>query len=683
MYLRLEHLYFWRKGKELLKDIHFSLSPGERLGIVGRNGSGKSTLLKLIMGELQADSGSIIRTPGIRLKMLEQAPRFSGTVWEVAQQALQEIRELEQALREEERRVAEGAALDTYNHLTETFEAMGGYQAEVNVEHMLESFGLVNKEQDVTTLSGGEYMRLALAIVLTQHPDILLLDEPTNHLDLDNKKMLARHLSRYSGAAIIASHDRAFLDQVCNQTAFLKDGVLTLYKSSYSRAQVLHSKKDPSGFTGITSLVLQSKFVKETVLSAKHLSKTIDEKILFRDVSLRLESGDKFALFGKNGSGKSSLLKMLSGDLESDLPEVDIYVHSNAKLFYVDQQRRGIEDHVPILEQLTAFVTGERAKMLLALAGIPQELWGLPEHLSPGQRGRAGLAKMIASEANLLFLDEPTNDLDIHMIELLENTLASSDVTCLIVCHDQKLLETLATQIWFLEGGEIKRYASLKDYEQDRPHMNTETSDIAHEIREETAEEKLERLEKERSDVQERLFDPLAFSQRDYERTLSRLKELEDELSLLYDQQFPKPLPSYQTHVNGIEVGADIIDGLIHFTTPLPVKIKLLIQDGIGHLVITENEGHCLLEWSRNKLLHGLIRLGFLHFNLRAIQHPSSVDLRQTILEPAGENWWTIGRDKFERLEGWHRKGKKRKQRNKTSKSKKFTHKNNPPVSQG
>ncbi len=689
VYLRAEHLYFWRKGKNLLKDISLTLSSGDRLGLVGPNGSGKSTLLKLLMADLSPESGTLIRTPGLQQVLLNQSLHFSdtdfsettdfsvNTLWQAALQALQSVQMLEQELRLEEQRVAQGASLDRYRELTEAFEHRGGYQAEANLEKMLLSFGLTQKDQEVITLSGGEKMRLALAMVLSQGPDLLLLDEPTNHLDLSAKKILAKHLLHYSGVVMIASHDRAFLDQVCNQTAFLNEGILTHYRVNYSRAQTLRNKQG-SSFSGLTSLTLKSKDVKDTILIAKHLSKKIEDKILLDDIAFHLEAGHKISLLGANGSGKSTLLKMLAGEIESDSPNVDIHWNDSSKLFYCDQEKRGIDDNLPILEQLTVFVTAERARMLLALVGIPKESWMLlPNELSQGQRARAGLAKIIANGANLVLLDEPTNDLDIQMIELLENTLASSEVTCIMVCHDQRLIETISTQTWLLEQGQLKKYATLKDYEQDRPHFVVQETEAIRETPVETPEEKLERLELERIELENQLLDPLMFSERDYLRVRLQAKDLEDELSVLYDQQYPKPLPRYQTYINGIHIGADIFKDqisltTISFTTNVPVDIKLVIQQSIGHLVIFDMEGSCLLEWSRKDLLKGLIRLCFLYFNVTAIQHQSEFNLQGTMLEPGGENWWTLNRDKFERLEGWvrlgqykhkKRKGRKRKRR--------------------
>lgn len=655
--LRVEHLYFWQQGQELLKNISFSLSAGDRLGLVGLNGAGKTTLLKLIAGQFNPESGSLQRAAGISFGLF-QPPLFSkGSVAEVARQALVEVQRLEQALREEELRIAQGASLEQYNQLSEAFERLGAYQAEANLEKMLELFGLTQLAQDVTTLSGGEQMRLGLAMMLVQRPELLLLDEPTNHLDLAAKKLLAKQLMTYPGTLIVASHDRAFLDRVCLQTAFLEKGLLKVYKGNYSRAQAQHHPD----LSKSIRLNLSTSTLKETQLTASHLHKTIENRVILHDISFRLESGDKIALLGANGSGKTTLLKLLAGEAESDLPFAKVVWHKEARLYYFDQVFKGLEDK-PLLEQLTDFVTLDRARMLLALVGIPAPLWlASLARLSPGQRARAGLARMIASEANLLLLDEPTNDLDVQMIELLENTLASGDITCIVVAHDQRLIETVATQCWHIHEGQLQKYASFKEFEQGRLSSETTQLEESVAVLEETPEEKLERLELERVALQEALFDPLMFSERDYQRLRQHLTELEHELSALYDQRYPEPLPQYQAQVNGIVLGANMLHSDIQFVTDLPVTMKLVIQQNIGHLVLKEHEGHCLLEWSRNHLLQALARLCFLYFGVTALQHQSSHQLEGAMFQSAGAGWWVLSRDRFERCEGWVRVQRKHK----------------------
>jgi ATP-binding cassette, subfamily F, member 3 len=690
VYLRLEHLYFWRNGREILKDVSFTLSAQERFGIVGRNGAGKSTLLGLIAGALTPESGSIIRTPGIRLGYVTQAPIVaSGTVWQVAQGALADVQSLERELRDEETRVAQGAGLERYRELTEAFEHLGGYEAETKLVKTLELFDLSSKrDQDLNTLSGGEGMKLALVMALCQQPDVLLLDEPTNHLDIATKNLLAKLLTQYQGAVIMVSHDRAFLDSVTTHTAFLNNGGINLYRGNYSRAQLQQSiskrsEQKPSSRnaaqspnnTAASRLTLQAKEVKNTVLVAKHLSKTIDEKIILDNVSFRLETGDKIALLGANGTGKSTLLNIIAGHIESDGISADIYFNQDAKLLYLDQDQRGVEDHTSVLEHLTVYVRDERAKLLLALVGISKDSWsGFPDVLSRGQRARLGLAKIIASEANLLLLDEPTNDLDIQMIELLEATLASSDISFMFVTHDERLIETLATQVWVLEQGQVQRYSSLKDYQQQRPQLSDEAPEDLPAVVQESAEAKLERLEGERLELEHALLDPITLSERDYARAKLRSQELLDELSILYDQQYPQPLPRYHTSVNGVELQADNIAGQIEFFTELPGNLKLVVQGSVGHLTLKENGDICLLPWVRSSLLQGAIRLGFRYFNITIVQHSSTFDLRLTGLEASGDNWWTLSREKFEKLEGWvinkPKHTSKRKRRRRKSKSK-------------
>jgi ATP-binding cassette, subfamily F, member 3 len=692
--LRADHLYYWQQGHELLKDVSLTLRQSERVGLVGRNGSGKTTLLKILLGELQPSDGKVFRSPGVRLSYLSQQLKFSdGTILEVAGAALEDVQRLEQKLREEEARIAGGATLDDYRKLTEQFESLGGYEAETRLEKTLALFGFLDITQNVQSLSGGEKMRLALATALVRQPDVLLLDEPTNHLDIQVKRLLATQLKNYTGALVIASHDRAFLDLVCTHTALLKDATLTLYKGNYARMitqrgleqhtlqrKVKEIKREEIRFEKsrhwqgkterrlpdmpvLESEVKESKLVvkaetpKETLLTAKYLSKKIEDKILLDDISLRLEAGDKVALLGANGTGKSTLLKMLAGELESDNPKAGVYFHPDSKVFIYDQTYKAVADEVINLQQLTTFVSDERAKMLLALVNIPRQHWlAFPSILSGGERGRLGLAKLIASEANILLLDEPMNDLDIGLIERLEDALALSESTTIFITHDERFVENVATRIWSLENGRLIEYqGGINGYFKKTLKIEDLKIEKLEEKAEETDEEKKERLELERLELEEVLLDSITNSERDFARSKLRHREVIEELSVLYNKPLPAPLPRYQTSENGIEVNANIIDTKIELATNAPVTLEIKKQDGVVHLSLLEPEESCLLPWTRIALLNCLTRLSFLYFDAKVVQYQCESDVSASIVREAGSGWWVLDVHSFEQREGYLR----------------------------
>jgi ATPase subunit of ABC transporter with duplicated ATPase domains len=693
--LRADHLYYWQQGNELLKNVSLTLRQGERVGLVGRNGSGKTTLLKILSGELHPSDGKVFRSPGVRLSYLSQQLKFSdGAILEVARSSLEDVQSLEQKLREEEVRVAQGATLDEYRKLTEQFESLGGYEAEARLEKTLALFGFLDTAQDVQTLSGGERMRLALVMTLVRQPDVLLLDEPTNHLDIHIKRLLATQLKNYAGALLIASHDRAFLDLVCTHTALLKDATLTLYKGNYTRMttqrgleqqtlqrRVKEVKKETARFEGArhwhgknerrlpempllesetkqSKLIVKAETPKETLLTAKHLSKKIEDKILLEDVSLRLESGDKVALLGANGTGKSTLLKLLSGELESDNPKAEVYFHPDSKAFIYDQTHKAVADDAVILEQLTAYVSDERAKMLLALVSVPRQHWlAFPNVLSGGERGRLGLAKLITSEASILLLDEPTNDLDIGLIERLEDALGSSENATIFVTHDERFVENVATRIWSLENGSLIEYqGGINGYFKKSLKIEDLKIEKLEEKAEETDEEKKERLELERLELEEVLLDSITNSERDYARSKLRHHEVIEELSVLYDQPFPAPLPRYQVSERGVEVTANIIDGQIELATNAPVTLKIKRLESVAHVSVFELEESYLLPWARIALLNCLTRLSFLYFDAKVVQYQCESDVSASMLREAGNGWWVLDVHSFEQREGYLRK---------------------------
>ena len=712
--LRVEGVTLTRSAQDVLRGVSFSLSSGEKVGLVGRNGAGKTTLLSLLAGAHTPTGGQVLRAPGLRVGVLEQTARWRGTVWEVAAAGLRYVRGLEAALRDAETRLDSEAQLQAYAELTTLFEGAGGYEAEATLRTYLGRLGFSDADdgRDVSTLSGGERARLGLARVLAERPDLLLLDEPSSFLDLPTKKWLAETLARSKSALLLASHDRALLDAVCTRTLHLKDGLVTSYRGGYSRfqaqashalarglrqaARAAHEKRtleariraqptlstrrslerrlsrlpDVPRVTPAkeTSLTLNAVPVKPNslLLHARHLLLMRGERPLLQDVSLRVYAGDKVVVVGPNGSGKTSLLGVLAGIGESDHPEASVQLGRNVKVAVFDQHSRGLEDGVSVGEQLSRNVSEPRARSLLALVGLAEAFERPPEMLSGGERARAGVALLMASEANLLLLDEPSEQLDIETVEKLQTALQDTDAAVVLVSHDAALVDAVATRVLGLDGGELKEYrGGLAGYyagtlrlEPDLPEVSghDESVSVA------DPETELAALEDETAATEDLLADPLRLSERDRGRLERRLRDLVHLRSERYDARLPPPEPRYRVVEAGVVLTTNgDMDGdgqPVVFDSSAGVKVQLFIDDAthIGHLPVLGAQDSCTLPWAEQALLRGATRLAFEVFGARAVQvqrsEPDETGFAATGFEPVGDGWWVQDRDRYARREG-------------------------------
>ena len=715
--LGLESVTFVRELQTVLRDVSFALRSGEKVGLVGPNGAGKTTLLELVAGKLEPTEGRVLRSPGLRVAYAEQhTERWRGSVWTVAEAALEEVRRLEATLRDAETQLDE-PGLERYGELSALFEAAGGYGAETALRATLGRLGFAETDlaRDVLTLSGGERSRLALARALAMRADLLLLDEPSSYLDLPAKRWLGDALAAYTGTLLVASHDRALLDAATTRTLHLKNGVVTSYRGSYSRfrAQAEHAaarslrektrlaherrslearlREQPtlSARRGLerrlarlpapqpaqpaakpSALTLNVGQVKPSslVLDAQHLTLTQAGGLL-RDVALRLYAGDKIALVGPNGSGKTSLLELLSGELASENPEASVRFGRGVKLAVYDQAGRGLDDGVPLGEQLERNVSEPRARSLLALVGLTQAFDTPPELLSGGQRARAGIARLTATEADLIFLDEPSEGLDIEMLERLETALQDTAATLILVSHDAALIDAVATRVVGLSEGELKEYrGGLAGYyagklrlEPDLPVAEPETDAAA----KPDPEAELEALEDETADVEARLADPLRLSERDKLRLEKRLDELTQLLSEHYEARvsarLPAPAPRYRVLESGLSLttdGATSGEAPIVIQSSAGFNVRLYLDEAIhiGHLRLAPAGDYqsCLLPWAERALIRGAARLAFEVFGARALQLQGSgdADFGSSGFSPAGNDWWVQDRDRYALREG-------------------------------
>src|SRR5690554_4090048 len=502
----------------VLQDATLELRDGDRVALIGRNGSGKSTILKLLAGLEEPDAGRVFTAEDVTLAHLEQDPQFDevATVVDVAARAFKELDALEERLKE-----LETAGLDDpelfrrWEALHATFERRGGYARRARRDAVLSALGFAHRhDQPVRQLSGGERTRLGLAQLLMAQPDVLLLDEPTNHLDIEMRGWLEAHLSRYPGAALIVSHDRAFLDGAASRTAEVSRGKLrhgpgnpTTYRTARAESERLQAmqhadqvkererlqaatdqmkkwagqnaklhrrakamQKRVERFEAdmvdeveqderVTRFTFDADESGSIVLTGEHLSKSFGQRSLFDDVSFELRQGDRVGLVGRNGMGKSTLLKMIVGQLLSDDPRGYVRTGSRVRLGYYDQELRGVNPENTLFEELLQRMGDVEAHNMLGNFLFPYDAqYKKIADLSGGERARLALLKLTLGRYNLLVLDEPTNHLDVEMIEALEAALDLFEGTIILVSHDRRFVADTADLIWEVRGGHFEQY---------------------------------------------------------------------------------------------------------------------------------------------------------------------------------------------------------------------------------
>jgi ATP-binding cassette subfamily F protein 3 len=517
-------------GSEVLfSDVSFSVSSGERWGIVGRNGSGKTTLLQLIKGALEPEGGSISRKPGLRITMLDQHREFgrAETVWEAAAGGYEELVSLEASIALEAERIGSlgnrvtDADLKSLDKLQEEFHHKGGYAFHARVDAVLQGLGFdadAARLRSLKELSGGERGRVGLAAQLAAPADLLLLDEPTNHLDLDTIEWLKRHLKESGKTVIVISHDRAFLDDFAGHILHLSNGSATPYKGGYSsfvteRARALLTLEREAEEQR-REIARQEDFIRKNIAGQKTAQAKSRRKRLARlprlspppaeddPMAVQFDSGDRggdqvlvvkelgigfgsrklvdgfsaiarrgdvIAIVGPNGAGKTTLLATLLGELPPLTGKQEIGAGISPAWFR--------QDHAHLPEKKTLYDCVGDARPTWNRGQIQGHLgrFGfsgdtvrrLTDSLSGGERARVALALITLDGANLLALDEPTNHLDVESIEALEDALEGYPGTVLLVSHDRALLRELSTRVWAFDDGRIVDFPGpFVDWEQ-------------------------------------------------------------------------------------------------------------------------------------------------------------------------------------------------------------------------
>lgn len=525
-------------GKTILKQANFHIEDHEKAAIIGINGAGKTTLLNIIMGKLQPDEGVVSISKGKTIGYLEQNPILDSenTIFDELMSVKdyllvmeQEIRQMEQDMKHKKGEELANL-MDQYARLTTRFEMENGYAYKSELIGVLNGLGFHEAEYDkpVCTLSGGQKTRVALGKLLLLSPDIILLDEPTNHLDMNAIRWLEGYLSAYKGAVLIVSHDRYFLNRIAMKIIEIDAGTVMTFTGNYSayaqkkeqyrtakmhaylnqqreikhQQEVIDKLKSFNREKSIKRAESREKMLAKIdvlekptevrsdmhirlipsitsgkdVLDIEELSKAFDKEVLFQKISISLKRGEHVAIIGDNGTGKTTLLKLINELLPAD--EGTIRLGTNVHIGYYDQEHHVLHPDKSIYDEISdeypTLTTTEIRNILAAFLFTGDDVFKLIKECSGGERGRISLAKLMLSEANFLILDEPTNHLDIASKEILEDALNEYEGTILYVSHDRYFINRTAHRILELSGQTLTGYLGNYDYYLEKKTENAE-----------------------------------------------------------------------------------------------------------------------------------------------------------------------------------------------------------------
>ena len=610
---------------EIIKNASFNIEEREKAAIVGINGAGKTTLLRIIMGEYQADSGEVIIAKDRTIGYLAQHQKLSGdnTIYDELMSVKKDIIELEQKIRrlELEMHSKEGVELETvmeaYSKSTHQFELQNGYAYKSEVVGVLKGLGFDESdfEKKMNTLSGGQKTRVALGRLLLSKPDIIMLDEPTNHLDMNSIAWLENYLVNYDGSVIIVAHDRYFLDKVVTKVIEVERGTVSVFSGNYSdyaakkkqlmdaklkeyynqqrdikhQEEVIAKLKSFNREKSIKRAESREKLLdkievidkpiteqetmhfklepaKESgndVLSVEGLSKAFGGNRLFDNVSFEIKKGEKVALIGNNGTGKTTILKIINHIIDADAGKVKL--GANVEIGYYDQEHNVLHMDKTAFDEIgdayPDMTNTQIRNMLACFLFTGDDVFKKISDLSGGERGRVSLAKLMLSNANFLILDEPTNHLDIMSKEILESALNRYTGTVLYVSHDRYFINKTAGRIIELSANTVTNYIGNYDYylekkdilapkevKQVSSEKNTAVKDDWKAQKEEQAklrkrqndiakiEKNIEQLETENSELDEQLALPEVYSDVKQLMKLNEKKqEIEKKLEKLYE----------------------------------------------------------------------------------------------------------------------------------------------------
>lgn len=523
---------FFVIGENLLQGLSFEIQEGERVAILGRNGCGKTTLFRILTKEIDFDEGEVYVNPNKRLGLISQIPIFPEgyNVEDVLRSAYRELQQVQKKMRQLENMMQAGATesqLREYDGLSSRFQAGGGYEMDVEVDKICNGLGISQEQrsQEFASLSGGEKTRVNLARLLLEKTDILLLDEPTNHLDLNSVEWLENYIKAFKGTVLAISHDRYFIDQIAQRVIEIVDGHAEFYSGNYSfymdekqarfdlqmkQYEQEQAKLKQLGYTvermkgwGINNRTLyrramsiqhrmerikkterpkaertmkatfgEKDFSGDVVFKMKNVSKSFGERTLFSDVNLNVEAGERIALLGDNGTGKSTFIKCLLGE-EDCAGKIQFgptvkwgYL---PQIIHFDHPERSLYDTMLYEKNCTPQTARDR---LGAFMFQGEDVFKSVGNLSGGEQSRLRLCMLMDEKINLLILDEPTNHLDIASREWVEAAIEEFEGVLLFVSHDRYFIEKFAERIWLLENGTIRdfrcgyqKYRSILEHE--------------------------------------------------------------------------------------------------------------------------------------------------------------------------------------------------------------------------
>ena len=586
-------------GELLLQDVNFHIEEREKAALIGINGAGKSTLLKIIMGEIPADGGQVILAKGKTIGYLAQHQEINSqlSIYDSLLEMKKHVLDMERGMRqlEKEMKHASGKELsrimESYSRLTQQFEQENGYAYKSEITGVLKGLGFEEKdfEKQVSTLSGGQKTRVALGRLLLSSPDIILLDEPTNHLDMESIAWLETYLLNYPGAVFIVSHDRYFLDKVVTKIVELDNTKATVFTGNYTaysekkaqlrkaayqaylnqQQEIRHQEEviaklrqfnreksirraesrekmlekmdvleKPQEIDAAMRISLKPRITSgNDVLMVEHLSKSFPSLPLFEDLNFTIKRGEKVAIIGNNGTGKTTILKILNHLLPPD--GGSFRLGSKVHIGYYDQEHHVLHMEKTVFEEISDdypnLTNTEIRNLLAAFLFTGDDVFKPISALSGGERGRVSLAKLMLSEANFLILDEPTNHLDIISKEILEDALNNYEGTVLYVSHDRYFINRTATRILELTNHRLVNYIGNYDYYLEKKEELT--SVYAPEIQEDKPLEKVSstkqdwrQKKEEQARIRKREND-LKKTEKAIEDLESRDKEIDEELA--------------------------------------------------------------------------------------------------------------------------------------------------------
>jgi len=636
MLVALQNISFHFGSRTILENASWQIGTGERIGLVGSNGAGKSTLLRLIMREYQPDAGVINKPKDVSIGFFNQdVLSFStdNSILSVAMTAFEKAheieKEMERIVKELDTKPDDEKLLDDYSHALHDFEVAGGYEMEHRSAEVLEGLGFTTADlqRPYNQFSGGWRMRVLLAKMMLQAPDLLMLDEPTNHLDLPSIEWLERYLISYPGSVVIVSHDRYFLDRMVTKIVEVWQQDLHQYSGNYTffqqekaermevqqrafenqqdyirqqerfierfkakaskaaQAQSALKKLDkldriesPDGSVPVMNINFDVAVQPGKIISTlKHITKRFGDLTIMEDAHGEILRGDKIALIGANGKGKSTLLRIIAGKekFEGERKEG----HNVEESFYAQHQLEALDIEKEVLDELKFAGTGKTELELRQLLGCflfsGDDVFKKIKVLSGGEKARVALAKTIAMKGNFLMLDEPTNHLDMQSVEMLIDALNKYEGTMILVSHDRYFISKLANKIWWLEDQKIKEFIGSYDewgvFMQDREKRSKKAEPVIEkqvvveapqvvkqvntseqrELQKEhqkqqkafqKLEEQINKMKEEKAKLEEQLADPAFYSDKDKFQKLDEMyKQHSAKLDVLnkeYDKAF-------------------------------------------------------------------------------------------------------------------------------------------------